>query len=369
MSAIKILKQNLIIKLTSIVSIVALMFSMPTVVMAAEASTITLNSTIANSSTVAYNSPVTITGQITPIHQATVYVQSKKRGNTAFKNLVASTSDASGNFSVTFNARSSGTYRIKWNGDSDHLTATSSELIIFVQGTVTLSNNPKPTWAGQEFYIKGSVSPEHVNKNVSVQEIKNGAWKTIVKGKTDKYSKFNIKTSLETIGSHRLRVAFSDTDHELGTSEGLSMNLKWGNPWKISAKYANYLVVNKGTFKLWYLRKGRIVKTFRAGVGQPKYPTPSGNFKIVSKAVRPTWHRPSSDWAKDMPETIAWPNSPMGARGLYTSASGIIVHGTLQPWLLDRSYRAVSHGCIRLKNEWVSWLYNRIPVGTPIKIY
>ena len=67
--------------------------------------------------------------------------------------------------------------------------------------------------------------------------------------------------------------------------------------------------------------------------------------------------------------------SILGAYAFETSAyskltdwpgGGIVgVHGTPWPNLLGQ---AVSHGCIRLHNDDVSFLRNRVPLGTPVKI-
>lgn len=360
---------NFSLKFISLTLVISLIFPVSLAVAATAPSTITLNSNVAANSIVTYKTAVTFTGTITPAHQSTVYIQAKRKGKTNFSTIGTTTSDASGNYTYTFNVGASGTYRAKWNGDADHASATSSEIVILSQAAVTLTTSAKPSWAGQEFYVTGTLRPSHRGVNISVQE-NTTRWKTIAKGKTDVHSNFSIKTSIAGIGNHRLRVAFSDADHELSTSDSaLTVSLRWANPWKISAAYKEYIVISKKTYKLWFLRKGRIVKTFRAGVGQKAYPTPSGNWKIVNKAVRPTWYNPNTSWSKNMPKSIPWPKSPFGERALYLNASGIRIHGTTQPWLLDRPNRAISHGCIRLKNEWIIWLYKRVPKSTNVKIY
>jgi len=341
----------------------------PVMAVAAIPSAISLNSSVAANSIVAYNTPITFTGKIEPGHEATVTVQFKKLGAKQFTTLAQVQSDAAGNYTSTVAATAGGSYQVSWPGDADHDTAVSSSIYIGAQGQITLDKLPKPNYAGEVFYISGTLTPAHKNTLVGVQTNNKTSWKTIARARTDKKSKFRIKVSISKTGVYRLRVVFSDTDHAQTSSEGFNVKLKWGNPWKLSAAYPEYVVVSKKTFKLWFLRKGKVVRVFRAGVGMPSYPTPSGNWKVVRKGVRPTWYRPGSDWAKNMPESIPWPGSPLGERGLYLSAPGIIIHGTTQPSLLDRSYRAVSHGCIRLKNPWVIWLYSRVPVGTPVKIY
>jgi hypothetical protein len=45
---------------------------------------------------------------------------------------------------------------------------------------------------------------------------------------------------------------------------------------------------------------------------------------------------------------------------------GYALHGTNKPETLGRS---VSHGCVRLRNEDIAWLYENVPIGTPVYIY
>ena len=59
----------------------------------------------------------------------------------------------------------------------------------------------------------------------------------------------------------------------------------------------------------------------------------------------------------------------MGARGLYLYLGGkdtqYRIHGTNQP---EHIGRAISSGCIRLTNEDVIDLYNRVKVGTTVVV-
>jgi lipoprotein-anchoring transpeptidase ErfK/SrfK len=56
---------------------------------------------------------------------------------------------------------------------------------------------------------------------------------------------------------------------------------------------------------------------------------------------------------------------PYGPRRMrYLGAYAI--HGTNEPWLLSRSPRNYSHGCTRLSNPHILWLFDRVHVGTPV---
>jgi lipoprotein-anchoring transpeptidase ErfK/SrfK len=63
------------------------------------------------------------------------------------------------------------------------------------------------------------------------------------------------------------------------------------------------------------------------------------------------------------------PDNPLGARALYLYRDGhdtyFRLHGTNEPQSIGH---AVSSGCIRLLNQDVIDLYNRVPVGTQVKV-
>ena len=57
--------------------------------------------------------------------------------------------------------------------------------------------------------------------------------------------------------------------------------------------------------------------------------------------------------------------NPMGARALYLGSSIYRIHGTNQAWSIGK---AVSSGCIRMRNEDVMDLYDRVPVGAKVTV-
>ena len=65
------------------------------------------------------------------------------------------------------------------------------------------------------------------------------------------------------------------------------------------------------------------------------------------------------------------PENPLGARALYLHTVGgqdtsIRIHGTTEPGSIGRS---VSNGCIRMRNEAVMDLFDKVPIGTPVYVY
>jgi lipoprotein-anchoring transpeptidase ErfK/SrfK len=56
-------------------------------------------------------------------------------------------------------------------------------------------------------------------------------------------------------------------------------------------------------------------------------------------------------------------NNPLGARALYLGSTLYRIHGTNEPWTIGMS---MSSGCIRMMNDDVIDLYNRVDVGTRV---
>jgi lipoprotein-anchoring transpeptidase ErfK/SrfK len=61
------------------------------------------------------------------------------------------------------------------------------------------------------------------------------------------------------------------------------------------------------------------------------------------------------------------PDNPLGARAMYLYQGGhdtaFRIHGTNQPWTIGLN---LSSGCIRMVNNDVQDLYERVPVGTKV---
>jgi lipoprotein-anchoring transpeptidase ErfK/SrfK len=59
------------------------------------------------------------------------------------------------------------------------------------------------------------------------------------------------------------------------------------------------------------------------------------------------------------------PGNPLGARALYLGNTLYRIHGTNQPSTIGQF---VSSGCIRLLNEDIEDLYNRVTLGTRVVV-
>ena len=93
----------------------------------------------------------------------------------------------------------------------------------------------------------------------------------------------------------------------------------------------------------------------------------AGKAMIDSKRIRPAWG-PPPDIKREhpgMPDIIPGgsPKNPMGAAALTLSGGEYAIHGTNNPGSIG-GY--VSYGCIRMYNQDITDLYDRVSVGTPV---
>lgn len=115
------------------------------------------------------------------------------------------------------------------------------------------------------------------------------------------------------------------------------------------------------------LADGKAMK-YGIGVGRDGFRW-SGQHKITRVAEWPGWTPPAA-MRKRVPDLPAYmpggPDNPLGARALYIGSTLYRIHGTSEPWTIGQ---AVSSGCIRLTNEDVTDLYERVKVGALVVVH
>jgi lipoprotein-anchoring transpeptidase ErfK/SrfK len=130
------------------------------------------------------------------------------------------------------------------------------------------------------------------------------------------------------------------------------------------------IVIRRASNKLTLYRPGgprgmKVKRKFGVATGQAAYPTPLGNFEIVSMQRDPWWRPPDSEWAEGADPIPPGPGNPLGTRWMGLSAPAVGIHGT--PDAASIGYSA-SHGCIRMLVPEAEWLFERVEEGTPVYI-
>ena len=116
-----------------------------------------------------------------------------------------------------------------------------------------------------------------------------------------------------------------------------------------------YLVMGNGKAIQYVVGVGKAGKQWR------------GHSRIVEKHIRPAWI-PPADVKRDNPKIPDYieggaPNNPMGAAAMVLVGGQYAIHGTNRP---DSIGGFVSYGCIRMHNNDILKLYDRVRVGTTV---
>lgn len=127
------------------------------------------------------------------------------------------------------------------------------------------------------------------------------------------------------------------------------------------------IVVDTPNRYLFLVMPNRRALRYGIGVGRPGFEW-AGVKRITRKAEWPAW-RPPSEMLKrrpDLPQFMeGGPQNPLGARALYLGSSLYRIHGTNEPWTIGQN---VSSGCIRMMNNDVIDLYQRVRVGAKVVV-
>lgn len=120
------------------------------------------------------------------------------------------------------------------------------------------------------------------------------------------------------------------------------------------------LDVDRRARVLTLLRAGVPVRRFSVAVGAPATPTPAGSFYISDRLPTLAPYGPYGPYA-------------LGLSGYsdvlltFAGADGVLgIHGTDADWSIGH---AASHGCIRMHNRDITWLYRRIPLGAAVIVH
>jgi lipoprotein-anchoring transpeptidase ErfK/SrfK len=118
------------------------------------------------------------------------------------------------------------------------------------------------------------------------------------------------------------------------------------------------------TYLYYVLGNGQALR-YGIGVGRQGF-TWNGVQHVARKAEWPDWYPPQEMIARQpyLPRmTAGGPGNPLGARAMYLGGTEYRIHGTNDPTTIGKQ---VSSGCIRLTNDDVTDLYNRVQVGAKV---
>ncbi len=135
------------------------------------------------------------------------------------------------------------------------------------------------------------------------------------------------------------------------------------------------LVVDPFARLLYFVQPGGMAERYGVAVGKAGKNF-AGNGTIARKQAWPSW-TPTANMVRTQPELYGslkggmagGPDNPLGSRALYLYQNGrdtyYRIHGTLDPSSIGK---ATSAGCIRMFNQDIIDLFERIPSGTRVHV-
>ena len=280
---------------------------------------------------------------------ASLQLSRRYEGESEFTALRSLTTDALGDLSWAVWPRGSATYRVEFAGSAEWAPA-SAEARLEVRPKLTVTTSADGTvFTGDRVTLRVQLVPDRPGGVVELQRWDSGAatWVVLKSLTLDGASKAQWVWRPSQAGRQRLRArSAADADNVAVVSGTAALEVfDASNPYGVPSKYPHLILVDRSQYKLYYYERGRVVRVFDCVLGRPSLPTPLGHYKI---------------YAKDPQMYGAYGPRRMRYLGAYA------IHGTNEPWLLSRWPRNYSHGCSRLSNSHILWLFDQVHVGTPV---
>lgn len=123
------------------------------------------------------------------------------------------------------------------------------------------------------------------------------------------------------------------------------------------------IVLSLGDRRVYLYDGDKVKASYPVAVGKPGWETPMGEFTVLDKALDPVWENP---WTGEVIQP--GPDSPLGPaiivfqldeEGMYA------FHGTSNEDLIGQ---AVSHGCVRMRNEDILAMYEQVDIRTLVEV-
>lgn len=118
------------------------------------------------------------------------------------------------------------------------------------------------------------------------------------------------------------------------------------------------IVVDLSDRRVTLFDRGRKVITATAAIGAPQTPTPTGEFYVNQRLIPAD---PSGPFGPGAIGISAFSEVLTG----WTQGGPIAIHGTNRPGLIGR---AVSNGCIRVRNDLLQRIFDETLAGTPVTV-
>ncbi|TRU27868.1 MAG: L,D-transpeptidase [Microcystis aeruginosa Ma_SC_T_19800800_S464] len=121
------------------------------------------------------------------------------------------------------------------------------------------------------------------------------------------------------------------------------------------------LLLNLKKRRVFVYQGQKIIASYPVAIGRRGWETPTGQFRVIQMVREPVWEHPFTGQL-----VPSGKNNPLGARwiGFWTDGANFIgFHGTPQENLIGQ---AVSHGCVRMRDQDIKALFEKVKIGTSV---
>lgn len=157
--------------------------------------------------------------------------------------------------------------------------------------------------------------------------------------------------------SYSGKVGFVSNQY-LTTGGGEQSNNNNNSTGRCTSGYATntLIIVDKNSKRVNFYRNCKLVRSMPCAIGKASTQTPSGKYRVLEKIQNRPYYK----------DHIAGgdPRNPLGKYWLGIGG-GYALHGTNNEGSIGG---AVSHGCMRMYNSDIQWLYSQAKVGTTVLI-
>jgi lipoprotein-anchoring transpeptidase ErfK/SrfK len=298
------------------------------------------------SGTVLYGTRAVVSGRIVPAERTGVVIE-RLQGDT-WRPLAATSSDAGGRFRAELPLRRSATIRAR-AALAGSEAGPRRNITVRRRAAVTVSTHEYESIAGLPFTVTGTIVPARDGETAVIEGSLDGrAYVPLARLRVRGGRVAGAVTPTKG-GMWRFRVS-ARGDRAPG-AHALSRptpprRVFAANPHGVPRSAPVYLVQKISEMHLYYYESGQLKRVLPVVFGKPSTPTPTGNFRVYSKTAGP---------GPAFGPLAIWYHGNYG------------IHGTNQEHLLDNPWRYYSKGCTRNYNRNIYWLWDRVPVGTPVR--
>ena len=160
----------------------------------------------------------------------------------------------------------------------------------------------------------------------------------------------------EIVGDEKAKQLASIADEFWAKTEGESTDNKIAATGPNAVPVDTRVVVNIPAFRMDLFQDGKLIKSYKIGIGYPEFPLPQGLRKAQSIIFNPTWTPPDSPWVATMkdvsPGELVEAGSKLNPLGPIKIPIGApsLIHGGKPA---SKIGRFASHGCVGLTNAQV----------------